>query len=120
MCGYNMKYVYDFELDKVYDGDTIYGWIHSDAGFNVEIKHYKKLRLFGIQAPEIKTKNLVEKAAGLVSKDWLVKRLAGQTITIHSKKDKTGKYGRVLAEIYVGDDHIQTEMLDKGLAKVYE
>ena len=112
--------MYDFELDKVYDGDTIYGWIHTDAGFNVKNVMYKKLRLFGIQAPEIKTKDLVEKAAGLVSKDWLVKRLAGKKITVHSKKDKTGKYGRVLAEIYVGDDHIQTEMLEKGLAEVYE
>lgn len=110
------EYKYRFKLDKVHDGDTIYGWV--DRGFGT--LSYKKIRMFGIQAPEIKTKGLAEKKQGLYVREWLSEKLEGKTIVLQTYKDKTGKYGRVLAEVYADDEHIQSTMLKEKLVKVYE
>lgn len=106
---------YKFKLDYVYDGDTIYGWV--DQGFGTTT--YKIVRMFGIQAPEVRNKNLIEKARGLMVRDWLIEELKDVDIVIKTYKDKTGKYGRVLAEVYANDEHLQTKMLARDLVKEY-
>lgn len=109
-------YEYKFDLDRVVDGDTIDGTI--DLGFDIFV--FKRVRLYGINAPESRTKDLVEKAAGLISKEWLEERLANMDIVVKTQKDSTGKYGRVLGDVYVNDVNINNEMLELELAKVYK
>ena len=109
-------YEYKFELEKVYDGDTVYGWI--DLGMQTKV--YKKIRLFGIQAPEVKTKNKEEKKKGFRSKEWLINVLSGEDIIIKTEQDKTGKYGRVLGTLFIGEMNVNEKALQTGMAKVYE
>ena len=114
------KYIYDAIVVDVYDGDTCTAII--DLGMGVSIK--KKIRLSGINAPEKrgvdeKTKEKAEK-----SKEYLEKRILNKKILIHSLKK--GKFGRLIAKIWVYDDEgntteesINEELLRKGLADIY-
>ena len=60
-------YEYKFKLDRVVDGDTIDVVI--DLGFS--ILHKCRVRLFGIDTPESRTRDLDEKARGKLAKDFL-------------------------------------------------
>ena len=109
-------YQYRFELDRVVDGDTIDATI--DLGFGVHIK--RRVRLSGINAPETRTRDPEEKAAGLKAKDRLIELLTDQVLTIHTQLDETGKFGRVLGVIYNANSlNINLYMLDKGLVMPY-
>ena len=57
--------------------------------------------MFGIDAPEMRGS---EREAGIVSRDWLRERILGKEIIIKTQKDKQGKYGRWLGEIYHESD----------------
>ena len=86
-------YEYDATVVKVYDGDTI--TVTVKLGFGV----YKteRLRLSGINAPELRGD---ERPYGLVSRDKLRELILDQDIIIKTYKDKKGKYGRYIADIY--------------------
>jgi len=101
-------------IDRVVDGDTVDGTV--DLGFDVHVK--QRFRLLGIDAPETRTKDLVEKASGLKSKEWLEdKAESANEVTVIT--NKTGKYGRYLATLIIDGVDINQEMLNNGLAKVY-
>ena len=119
-------YEYNAELDRVVDGDTIDCRI--DLGFGVWIK--QRVRLYGINAPESRTRNKEEKKRGLAAKEWLIEKLknAGNKFEIRTHLDKKGKYGRVLGEIFVwiteeGKDpirlNINERMIEEGHALKY-
>jgi len=97
---------------KVYDGDTI--TVDLDLGFNILFK--TKLRLYGINAPEMRGK---EKKQGTRSRDWLRRKILGKFILVYTFKDKKGKYGRYLAKIYMPKKltTVNSEMVNKGYAK---
>jgi endonuclease YncB( thermonuclease family) len=86
-------YRYRAELDRVIDGDTVS--LNIDLGFGVWA-HKVKVRLSGIDAPEIKEEG------GGAARRYLVERLTGQVIVAETTKDRTDKYGRYLAELYAG------------------
>lgn len=114
-------YTYIFNIVAVIDGDTIDG--HIDLGLNVSV--FKRIRLFGINAPETRTKDLLEKEAGLVTKKWLRDKLmeafeSRKTIIIKTEKDDSGKYGRLLGTLFINGVNINHEMLMEGLAVPYE
>lgn len=105
-----MSYRYDNVLvTDVYDGDTI--TVKIDLGFHTFRE--EKLRLFGINAPEMRG---AEKAEGTKSRDWLRERILDQVVELETIKDKKGKYGRYLAIIYRDEVNINNEMVDKKLA----
>ena len=91
---------YEAELIKVLDGDTIDCWI--DLGFNLKIK--KRVRYMGIDTWESRTRDLDEKAKGLLAKARN-KELLEQGI-FKLRSFGTGKYGRVLGEIFVSPDFV--------------
>ena len=113
--------MYEYKIKtilKVYDGDTITVLI--DLGFGV----YKteKLRFAFINAPELRGESRVE---GLKSRDWLRARIqeavdTNTDIIIKTFRDKKGKYGRYIADVFIEDQSINTEMLELGLAVKYE
>jgi micrococcal nuclease len=84
-------------------------------GFNITM-HKQKARLLGINTPEVRGK---EREAGLVSRDRLRELIDGKDIIIATHKDRGGKYGRLLATIYLDGVNINQLLVDEGLAEVY-
>jgi micrococcal nuclease len=97
---FNHKYIYDVEVVSIYDGDTVR--VNIDLGFGHVWKGTDgkgvKLRLYGINTPEVRGK---ERPEGLKSKQALVDLLKGNEVILKTHKDSTGKYGRYLATLYV-------------------
>lgn len=91
-------YEYKCQLLKVVDGDTIDVLI--DVGFSTFRK--ERVRLYGINAPESRTRNLEEKKKGLAAKSRLkdILKSFGKDFLIKTEIDKKGKYGRILGVIY--------------------
>ena len=97
------------KVTKVVDGDTIDVII--DLGFDIMYK--SRVRLFGIDTPESRTRDLVEKKYGLMSKDFLKDKLKNaEKIVIKTHKgEETGKFGRILGEIFCDNVNINQQML---------
>ena len=91
-------YHYRAVVQSVYDGDTC--TVDIDLGLNVWVRK-EKLRLYGINAPEMRG---AEKEAGKKSRDFLRQQIDGKEIFIQTIKDKKGKYGRYLANIWLEKD----------------
>ena len=107
------------EVTKVVDGDTIDVVI--DLGFS--IMYSSRVRLAGIDTPESRTADAVEKKLGLESKKYLADRLkAAKKIVIKTEKlDSSEKYGRILGWLYLDGDtvSVNNEMIKYGYAWGY-
>ena len=90
-------YNYNAKLDRVVDGDTVDAII--DLGFDVYIK--KRIRLAGINAPESRTRNKVEKKLGLAAKERLIELMEGAANVFELESKELGKYGRVLGKLHI-------------------
>ena len=109
-------YEYNCEVKRVVDGDTVDVVI--DLGFDI---HYSsRVRLYGIDTPESRTRNKDEKVRGIMSKEYLIDALSKGQVVIKTYRDKKGKFGRVLGEMYVEDTNINLRMVDEYLAVKYE
>jgi micrococcal nuclease len=106
-------YCYKATCTSVYDGDTV--TLDIQLGFNITM-HKQKIRLLGINTPEVRGS---ERADGLVSRDRLRELIEGKEVIIATHKDKGGKYGRLLATIYLDGVDINQQLVDEGLAEVY-
>ena len=92
---------YNCTIRRVVDGDTVD--VDIDLGFDMWI-HNERVRLFGIDTPESRTRDLEEKKAGLFAKDVVLHYLPeGSKQILRTHKDKVGKYGRVLGEFVIYD-----------------
>jgi endonuclease YncB( thermonuclease family) len=76
------------------------------------------VRLNGIDCPEIKGKTEEEKVCAIRSRTELDKLIMGKTVTLRNVKNE--KYGRLLADVYIDDLHVNKYMIDKGLAIEYD
>jgi len=112
---------------KVVDGDTIDAAI--DLGFDISLT--KRIRLAGVDTPESRTTDVKEKALGLEVKEWLKKKLEGQTDIIVKTElpDSTEKYGRILGHLFIGDKEVSAvnkkksvnnQMIEEGYAWEYD
>ena len=97
---------YEAELIKVLDGDTIDCYI--DLGFDIKIK--KRIRYMGIDTWESRTRDLDEKKKGLAAKARNKELLEAGVFKIVSYG--TGKFGRVLGEIFVSPDAVGHEIAE--------
>jgi micrococcal nuclease len=103
-------YFYKARIISVYDGDTCRANI--DAGFGLELKN-KPLRLWGIDAPELRGETL---DIGRLSRDALKDLILDKDVIIETYKDKTGKYGRYIAKIWLEDICVNDELVKLGHA----
>ena len=103
------------KVTKVVDGDTIDVVI--DLGFDIMYK--SRVRLFGIDTPESRTRDKVEKKYGLLAKQFLKDHLRGKIVIKTHKDNETGKFGRILGEIFVDGININELMCKKGHAVEY-
>ena len=91
-------YEYHCVIDRVVDGDTVD--VDIDLGFGVWLKS-ERVRISNIDAPETRTRDLDEKAAGLAAKEFVESVLpVGSTQTLVSREFK-GKFGRILGDFRV-------------------
>lgn len=93
-------YEYKAKIIKVVDGDTVD--IDVDLGFGIWYRN-QRVRLYGIDTPESRTRDQVEKQYGIMAKEFL-KTALGKESTLRTHKDATGKFGRILGEFIVYDD----------------
>jgi micrococcal nuclease len=98
------SFEYNATLIKVLDGDTIDCYI--DLGFDLKIK--KRIRYMGIDTWESRTRDLEEKAKGLAAKARNKELLEAGVFKLVSYG--TGKFGRVLGEIFVSPDAVGHEI----------
>ena len=125
----NCPFVYKVTaIEKVVDGDTVDVVI--DLGFDVRVS--QRVRLLGIDTPESRTRDLEEKQFGLLSKkklkQWCLKAVESEKDDIElelrcEEADSRGKFGRVLAEIWVTEDghatNVNKWLCDEGYAVPY-
>lgn len=112
-------YTYKARVTKVVDGDTVDVII--DLGFDI---HFScRIRLYGINTPESRTKDLAEKTRGLASKAYVQDWVDGSSeVYLKTLKDATGKYGRVLGILYADADmkvSLNDQLIDAGHAVAY-
>jgi micrococcal nuclease len=107
------------EVKNVVDGDTIDVII--DLGFDILFS--SRVRLAGIDTPESRTTDKVEKALGLESKEYLKKHLKGaKSVVIKTEKmNSSEKYGRILGWLYINGDSesLNDKMINDGYAWGY-
>ncbi len=101
---------------KVYDGDTI--TVASKLPYETSKVYRFQVRLNGIDSPEIKGKTQEEKDLAVVSRNTLNNMIYGKIVKLQNTA--TEKYGRLLADVYCGDVHINQYMLDNKLAIEYD
>ena len=97
---------YQAELIKVVDGDTIDCYI--DLGFNIKIK--KRVRYMGIDTWDSRTRDLAEKEKGLAAKARNKELLESGVFKL--KSFGTGKFGRVLGEVFVAHDYVGEHIIE--------
>jgi len=108
---------YKAKVVKVIDGDTVD--VDIDLGFSV-ILSKQRIRLVGIDTPESRTRDLVEKFYGKLAAQFLKDRCKkGSYITLRTYLDKTGKFGRILGEIVVNNVNLNKQMINEHLAVAY-
>jgi micrococcal nuclease len=112
-----MTYQYNAEIIRCVDGDTVDAWI--DVGFDMRIK--QRLRLHGIDTPETRTKDPIEKKVGLMAKARVQELLeVGKTYPIWTVEK--GKFGRYLARIYLDEARnqcVNDMLVEENLALIY-
>jgi len=114
-------YEYRCKVLKVIDGDTVD--IDIDLGFGMWI-HNERVRIMGIDTPESRTRDDIEKKFGLAAKSRL-QELLGETAILKtqvSKKgeDMKGKFGRILGDFKTEDGRICADVLcEEGHAVAY-
>ena len=109
---------YGAKLLRVVDGDTADVMI--DLGFSTWVK--ARLRFKGVDTWEKRTKNLEEKAKGLLASEFTKKYLEMNDGKFEIQSYGKGKYGRVLAEIFIDgeDTSLNKLLIENGHAKEYD
>ena len=112
-------YEYRCSLVKIIDGDTID--VNLDLGFDVVLKK-QRIRLYGINTPESRTRDLEQKKYGLAAKERLRELLEeAESIMVKTEIDgkARGKYGRILGTIYAGKINVNDLLVSEGHAVTY-
>ena len=98
---------------SIYDGDTLTVECEIWPTFTVSTK----VRINGIDTPEIRTRCLSEKARGYDARNRLIEMNNGQVVL---KNVFLGKFaGRVIADVYIDGKSVAQVMIDEGFAREY-
>jgi endonuclease YncB( thermonuclease family) len=104
---------------KVYDADTITVANRISVGGEQSEEIYRfQVRLNGIDSPEIKSKNPTTKALAKESRDVLSGMIFGKIVELRNVQLE--KYGRLLADVYLGDVHLNQWLIDNKYAVKYD
>lgn len=116
-----MPYEYHAKVINVVDGDTIV--VDIDLGFNVVLSN-QSVRLLGVDTPESRTSDKIEKVFGLASKEYakeFVENCKKQIILRTHKSDDSEKFGRLLGEIINPESKevLNNSLVEEGFAVKY-
>ena len=107
------------KVTKVVDGDTID--VEIDLGFDISFS--SRVRLAGIDTPESRTTDKMEKALGLEAKAYLKSQIeSAKTVVIKTEKmDSSEKYGRILGWLFLDGSKVSMneKMIEDGHAWGY-
>ena len=115
-------YEYKSKILRVVDGDTVD--VDIDLGFGVWL-HKERVRIMGIDTPESRTRDKVEKKFGLASKARLKELMPIGSIQVlktqidKSGEDKKGKFGRILGDFMIDTKLVTDIMISEGYAVAY-
>jgi len=100
-------HTYFYSVKSVFDGDT------------VQLKDGRKIRLVGINTPEVAHRNSRAQEGGDAAKKWLAQMLMGKKVRLEFAEQKQDKYKRYLAHLFTEDGlHINLELVRLGFASV--
>ena len=103
---------YDVVLLKSVDGDTVD--VDIDLGFGVWLRN-ERVRIMGIDTPESRTSNEVEKLFGKAAKERLKELLHNGAVLVTTEEasgeDMRGKFGRILGDFKIPDGRMVTDVL---------
>ena len=100
---------------KIIDGDTFDCIM--DLGFDVLLE--ARVRMYGIDTPESRTRDLEEKKFGLLAKDWLGNHLNDNIVISTELDNEKGKFGRVLGTVWAEGININEKMIEEHMAVRY-
>lgn len=136
-------WTYTAYLDRLIDGDTFDVWIELrpqrvyeevlpgqtykvfDFGFSIygptdmaanPIMHHERVRLWGVNAPEIRGEEREEGKKALAALALYWAEHENEPVTVETVKEK-GKYGRYVAKTRIGDVDVSTWMVENGYAQ---
>ena len=110
-------YEYKCKVTRVVDGDTVD--IDIDLGFGVWL-HKERVRVYGIDTEESRTRDKEEKKYGLAAKAFVKEFVKGSDIILRTKKyDAKGKFGRILGDIVVNRKSLSETMIQEHHAVPY-
>ena len=109
-------YEYRCKIRRVVDGDTVD--IDIDLGFGVWL-HKERVRIYGIDTPESRTRDKEEKVKGLAAKARVIELLDKVDGKFTLQSHGVGKYGRCLGEIFIDDNNLNQLLVTEGHAKKY-
>ena len=116
-------YKYKCEVIKVVDGDTVD--VNIDLGFGIWLRN-ERVRLKGIDTPESRTRDLVEKKFGLAAKTRLKQMIGkGEKVILKTYADKDGqdmkgKFGRILGDFTYKETTVVNQLIAEGHGVAYE
>ena len=108
-----MNHQYKAKVRRVVDGDTLD--LDIDLGFRITLR--ERVRLMGIDTPETRTRDLVEKANGLKSKEFVIGFVADGSVFI--RVHGIGKIGRPFVNLDKNDICLNERLVQMGLAVPY-
>jgi len=106
---------YSCVITKIIDGDTVD--VDIDLGFDCWLRK-QRIRLYGIDTPESRTRDKQEKRYGLAAKRFVMDFIPVGSSAILKTKEK-GKYGRYLGDMKVGSKWLCKALLDNHHAVKY-
>lgn len=96
-----------FAVKSVYDGDTV---VLADG---------QKIRLLGINTPEVQHRDKSADAGGDEAREWLTNKLKDAKVRVETDVEKTDSYGRTLGHLFTeNQEHINVALVAAGLAQV--
>jgi micrococcal nuclease len=96
-----------YQVKKVFDGDTLL------------LEDGRKVRLLGVNTPEVEHRNQPEQAGGEEAKRWLAAKLQNCKVRLEADAEAADKYGRTLAHVFTDQkEHINLQLVEQGLAAV--
>ena len=108
---------YKVKIRRIVDGDTVD--VDIDLGFDM-ILSKQRIRLYGIDTPESRTRDKEEKFYGKLSAKFLKEQCKNSSeIFLKTYLDKKGKFGRILGEFIVDGVNINKLMIEKYMAVEY-
>lgn len=112
-------YEYRAKIIKIIDGDTVD--VNIDLGFGVWL-YKERVRLSGLDTPESRTRDKVEKAFGLAAKRRLQDLLpvGSMQILVCTEYDSKGKFGRILGDFKLNEvTTVVTTMIEESYGVAY-